>query len=270
MLGAMASQTTTVPERAGYGAGCYRRAIRLEAGEGEVRGELADDFHHFAVTLRHDGSKVTDVAGEGIRVPWTTCTGAVPVLSRLAGADLASPLTDILRYTPARAQCTHLHDLACLAVTQAARAVAGVGAARRYDVAVPDRVRGETRAELRLDGWAFLGWHVEEDRIAAANPREWEGVKLTGRAFQERLVAEADPDVAEAAFVLRRALFIATGRRHDFEAMTRASEFASVVGAACHTFDPARADEGRKIPGTVRDFTDGLQGIFDRPGDTDA
>jgi len=260
----MASEPKTLPHRRDYGRGCYRRSIRLAGDAREVCGELADDFHHFGVRLRHDGERVLAIEGEGVRMPWTTCAGALAPLRRLEGARLASSLAALLAHTPARAQCTHLHDLACLAIAHAARLLAGGAPERRYDAELPDRQRGATRAALMRDGEACLRWSLEGSAVVAACPDDFDGVSLVGRAFRERLGALRDPERAEAAFVLRRAVFIGTGRRHDFEAMQRAGQFATVVGAACHTFDPERVDHARKIHGTVRDFTGSPERIFER------
>jgi len=52
-------------------ADAYRRRIRVRAVEPDVVvSELEDDFHHFVVTLRHDGEKVL------------SCDNAVPHLLR--------------------------------------------------------------------------------------------------------------------------------------------------------------------------------------------
>ncbi|HKJ24475.1 MAG TPA: hypothetical protein VKB65_06610, partial [Myxococcota bacterium] len=94
------------PTRADFGGGCYRRRILLEAEGAEARGELADDFHHFAVRLRHDDARVVEVRGEDVRVPWVTCPGALAPLRRMEGVALSRTLPGILRHTDAREQCT--------------------------------------------------------------------------------------------------------------------------------------------------------------------
>ena len=72
-----------------YGEGVYRRRIRLTASPGAVKAELEDDFHHFATTLHHDGKYATQVVGEAIRYPWTTCPAATLRLEALAGLPLS-------------------------------------------------------------------------------------------------------------------------------------------------------------------------------------
>jgi len=257
-----------VPERPGYGEGIYRRSVRLASRDGEVRGELADDFHHFAVRLAHDGERAIAVEGEDVRVPWTTCPGALEPLRRMEGAPLGDSILAAFGHTRAREQCTHLHDLACLCLTHAARDAV----ARRYDIAVPDRVGNATEATLHRDGREVLRWRVRKSTVEEATPERFAGAPLGGMAFLGLLVREldAEPDLAEAAWMLQRAVFIAQGRRHDFEGIAEARVFAPVVGPVCHTFAPSRVADARRVHGTVRDFTDGPERIFDREEEIDA
>lgn len=253
-----------LPTRSDFGSGCYRRAIVLEADGAEVRGELADDFHHFAVRLRHDRERAIEVHGEDVRVPWATCPGAVEPLRRMEGTPLDRSLPDLVRHTDARAQCTHLHDLACLAVAHAARVAEGGQATRRYDVAVPDREAGATRARLARDGEPLATWHVAGLGLDHVEPPPLAGMPLRGAGFHRFLAGLADPDLAEAAWVFQRAIFISMGRQWDFDRMDGAWHFAGVVGSSCHTFDPGRIGEARRRHGSVRDFAHAADRIFDR------
>lgn len=255
-----------LPSRKDYGTGCYRRRIRLESETSSVVGELADDFHHFAVELSIEDGRVADVRGQDIRVPWTTCPGAVEPLRKMIGAELATPLSALTRHTQARAQCTHLHDLTCLAIAHAARSERGGPAVRVYDVELPDRVQGRTTPTLRTDGQASLAWTVEGSAIVDSTPPAFVDHPLSGRGFQEALarLSDSDPDLAEAAWILQRAVFVGTGRRHDFEQMPDATHFAPVVGAACHSFSEERVQSALRIYGTVRDFTTTPERIFER------
>lgn len=255
--------------RADYGSGCYRRRIRLEAGPASALGELADDFHHFAVDLTVLNGRVATVRGQDIRVPWTTCPGAVEPLQKMIGAEVTAPLSSLMRHTPARAQCTHLHDLTCLVIAHAARVERGGPAVRVYDVELPDRVAGRTKPTLRRDGQTSLAWTVEGSTIVDSAPPAFVDHPLSGRVFQETLagLADSDTDLAEAAWILQRAVFVGTGRRHDFEQMPDATHFAPVVGAACHSFSEERVESALRIYGTVRDFTTTPERIFERSTD---
>ena len=81
----MTTATPSIQRRADYGNGCYRRAIKLEGDPASVRGELVDDFHHFAVDLRVDAGHVQEITGEDIRVPWTTCPGVATEFASVVG-----------------------------------------------------------------------------------------------------------------------------------------------------------------------------------------
>ena len=253
-----------LPARADYGTGCYRRRIVLAAGKGEVRGELGDDFHHFGVRLVHDGREVTQLEGEDVRVPWTTCPGAVEPLRRMRGAPLTRSVLEAFRYTAPREQCTHLHDLACLAVVHAARVVAGGAPRRRYDVTLPDRVKGGAVADLERDGTRVLRWVLQGQQITHSEPAGWGDLRLGGKDFHRRLRDARDADLVEGAWLFQRAIFVGIGRRHDFEAMPDAGVFAPVVGAACHSFAPERVAQAHRVRGSVRDFSASPDGILDR------
>lgn len=242
--------------------GTFRRSIALESRGGEVRGELADDFHHFAVRVVHDGERAVEVEGEDVRFPWTTCAGALVPLRRMVGAPVSARVLEVFKHTRPREQCTHLHDVACLALTHAAR---GEGR-RRYDVALPDRVRGATEAVLRCDGEDLLRWRLAGHRVERSTPDVFDGLLLATSPFLDFLLDELRdrPALVEAAWILQRAVFIGGGRRYDFEGMREAKDFAAVMGAACHTFAPERVGDAKRVGGTVRDFSDAPERVLDR------
>jgi len=244
-----------VPPRSDYGTGCYRRAIRVRCEGDAVVGDLADDFHHFAVRVRHDGAAVTEVSGDGVRVPWTTCPGALEPLRRMEGVALSQPLLQLVRHTPAREQCTHWHDVACLAIVHAWRALRGGNPVRRYDVELADRVDGETPCAIRRDERPLFVWRVRGLQIVDGAGSAFTGLQIGRPEFREALATQSDPDLQEAIWVLYRAAFIGLGRRWDFDQLKTAAEFSSLAGA-CHTFSPERMADARRIRGTVRDFTE--------------
>ncbi len=117
-------------------AGRYRRLIDLRRQDDRTAvGWMEDDFHHFGVTVVHDGGVVVDVRAMAVRYPWTTCPGATEPLKALVGKPLVSRSSDIGGLIDMRVQCTHLFDLAGLVLAHAARG----GDHRRYEVTVLDR-----------------------------------------------------------------------------------------------------------------------------------
>jgi hypothetical protein len=236
--------------RPAYGSGVYRRRILLSAEGTRVRAELEDDFHRFAVELDHDGRSVLAARGEAARFPWTTCPGATARIEALAGVPLLARAVELAGHADASLHCTHMYDLAALALAHAAAR----RARRRYDAAVTDRVQGACRATLARDGTPLLDWQVQGHQLGG--PAPWKGVSLRGRGFLDWLDANLDPDTAEAGLVLRRALFIALGRATDLDGVARASEIQPLTGASCHTFQPGVAGRAQRMQGATRDWTD--------------
>ncbi len=201
------------------------------------------------MVLRHDGEHVSEVDGEAIRYPWTTCPGAVEPLRALMGMPLARSATAARSHTDVRMNCTHLFDLAGLAVAHAA---AG-REVRQYDATVPDRRHGRTRAVLHRDGEPCLEWELDRQTITAPEP--FAGVALRGSFLAWVQETFADEDMAEAAGVLRRACEISFGRGVDLDAVGRASELGEMVVGSCHSFQPGTIDQAVRVKGTTLDFS---------------
>jgi len=58
-------------------------------------GWLEDDFHHFGVTIEHEGGRVVDVRMAAPRTPWSTCPGAAKPLQALLGKPLVARASDV-------------------------------------------------------------------------------------------------------------------------------------------------------------------------------
>ena len=155
---------------------------------------------------------------------------------------------DVAHHADIRLQCTHLYDAAVLAVANAARG----HASRIYDATIPDRDGDRARVTLARDGATVLAWHVDGMQITGPAPYAGQGM-LAG--FVKWCYATLDVEEAEAAQVLRRAVFIGLGRHYDFDRIPRAGGFAGVAGR-CHTFNEERIDEAARVHGTVRTLRD--------------
>jgi hypothetical protein len=242
-----------------YPSGAFRRRIRIASSSGEATAELEDDFHHFRVTVEHDGSRVTDVRGESVRFPWSTCPMAAAQLVPLTGMPLSDRSTAVGDVISARDNCTHMFDLAGLAVAQAARPEHDP---RQYDVVVPDAVDGRRRVTLERDGVQQLAWLVDRDTILEPEP-------FTGQALRGGFLAWAEAtlaaDTAEAAIVLRRACHIAFGRLQDLDVYADASPLLPIMSGACYTFQPERAPGAMRMKGTIRDFSHAPERMLTTP-----
>lgn len=131
---------------------------------GEVRAALEDDFHHFRVHLRHDHQTLIDITGEALRFPYSACPQATEPLRDLIGMRLSPIAHSVTRQTDAQHQCTHLLDLAGLALAAALRPPQ----VRRYDIQVPLRVNDRTEPSLQLNGVPFFAWVTQ---VCKSRPR---------------------------------------------------------------------------------------------------
>jgi hypothetical protein len=216
----------------------YRRRFRVVPGEGWVRSELEDDYHHMWVTLRHAGGVITAVEPEMVRAPWTTCPGALARLQQtFTGVALAEAPT---RMSEKATNCTHLHDLATLAAAHA-----GDRAALTYDILAEDPVNGRRRIELRRNGEAVMQWLEQDGRLI--EPAEAAGLTLLQlKPFIEGLDAEG----REQARILRWGAIVAHGRAIPLEDQSDATR----MPPTCFTFQPETKVKARRV-GEIRDFS---------------
>lgn len=227
----------------------YRRFIRLRAEPGKVFAEVEDNPHHFRVTLGHDGRHLQTIDSEAPRHPWTSCPGAGEPLRRLVGMSLSPHATAVGAVADARSQCTHMFDLAGLAVAHAYAHVEHGRERRDYACLVrADRESGHTVAELKRDGEPCLTWRVDGEVILEPSP--YTGVHLHAR-FMAWAEAALDLETAEAALVLRRACFVAPSRFFDLDTVDRASQLNNMLGR-CHTFSDGVVDTALRVRGSHR------------------
>jgi hypothetical protein len=193
--------------------GALRRRIEIATrggpqGPGEARAAVEDTYHHFRVIVRFDEGRVTGAQAQSLRFPFSSCPAASGQLVQLEGMALSSVSSSVTKQTDASIHCTHMLDLAGLAIAAAARGIAR----RRYDCLAPDRVDEITHPSLLRDGQPLLSWTVEHDEIIAPEPYAGHGLRQGFAGWALRNLSE---DEAEAAIVLRRATNISIGRRLD-------------------------------------------------------
>ena len=241
----------------------YHRKIRLTAqGDAErplVIGELADDPHHFRVRLRHDGAKVLDIEGEAVRHPWSTCPEAMAPIRALIGMPLSQDATAIGAVTPANRNCTHLYDLAGLAVAHAASG----RAQRLYHAVVSGDARDATHATLDRDGARMLDWQIRGElaQSTLVGPPPFGGTPLYG-GFMAWAHENLSPDLAEAAIVLRRACMIGSVRHQDLDQLSHAPQAMQVRGQ-CYTYTEGVAERATRMVGSRKDFTTSSETLLD-------
>ena len=235
--------------------GVFRRHVRTRAVAGAVYADVEDDAHRFGVTMRHEGGVVTRVEGRAIRTPWTLCSDAQAALSGLVGMRLAPTPLAAARHTDQKQQCTHMFDLAAIAISHAAR---GIGE-REYRVEAPwyepDAPRTMT---LRRDGELLWTWTLVRDRIVAPEPFAAIGVRPLLKWCEQH---SSDPDMLEAIFVMRRAVLVSGTRTVELDLTRVASDTGHGVGA-CFVHHRDRIHLALRNRGTTLDFTDDASGML--------
>lgn len=229
--------------------GIFRRRVSVatrttNAGAIEARCAVEDDFHHFRVLLEAREGVVTAVGTDARRSPNSLCEAAGHQLRELVGMELDPACAAVLTRTDQFQQCTHQLDLAGLGVA----AMALNRPRRSYEATVPDRVDGRTVATLCVNGEPMLLWEVVGMTIEG--PAPYQGRSL-GAGFTQ-FTRSLSRDEAEAALVLRRALFVSQGRGVDLGTIGGRGP----VGG-CWAWQPERMAQIRSLPENRRDFSDG-------------
>jgi hypothetical protein len=225
----------------------FRRRVDIVAqpgdGSGEVRAALEDDFHHFRVWVRHHAGEVTAIGGEALRYPFSMCPQACGPLQLLLGMKLDRIAHSVTRQADASHQCTHLFDLAGLAIAAAARG----DHQRRYDIDIGRRIANRTRATLIRDGIEELVWDVNGTMIEG--PMPYCGINLR-EGMARWALNTLDEEAAEAALLLRRCTLISMGRAFNLD-----EEIHAANTGLCYSQQPERAEQALRMKGSTLDFT---------------
>lgn len=238
--------------RIGRPGGAYWRRVRIERlDDVTVRAALEDDFHHFSVELTHDGSHALRFTATSTRWPWSTCPDAGSQLGALDGMELSPRSTAVAAVADPHLQCTHLFDLAGLAVAHATRS----DARRTYDIEIPPAAAdGQRVVRLSRNGAPHLEWTLDYG-TGLTSPAPFTEAPWRG-GFIKWADATLSPDEAEAAIVLRRACDIGMGRGMDLEAYRTAEELADLMTGVCYTMQPDVMPNAHRQIGSIRDFAD--------------
>lgn len=242
--------------------GTFRRLIDLNTWDANtVVGWLEDDYHHFGITLVHDGIHITDVRVAEPRHPWTACPGAAAPLAELVGKPLFSRCSEVGHHIDMRRQCTHLFDLAGLLVAHAYhrrnhhRYHAVVS---RGDATDPHAPKGWVRGRLSRDEQPVLEWDVDLDNGAILQPASAVG-KSIDRGFRE-WIETMDETRAEHAFVLRRGIFVSRGRKITLTEPHVANDMG--MAAVCHNHQPEQRMTSVRILESIRRFNNDPKGML--------
>jgi hypothetical protein len=226
----------------------YARRIDVRTSPGRVVAEMEDFVHHFRVELEHADGVVTRAVGTGVRVPWTTCPIGAAGVARLAGAKVGPDTGDSWVGSDRTDQCTHVIDLAAVAVAHADRPSV------RYDARVSPGGGPQRRAVLLADGKPVLEWELEDDLVTSG---QFAGLRVRSRELKQRMREMADADQREHVAILRRACHIAPSRSIDLDDYQVASEIG-IIDSSCHTLQPQIAGTSRRVRGSARRTEEGF------------
>lgn len=242
------SQHITNPD---YGDGCYRRRIQLRQQTGVLSGALEDDCHGFRVRIAHDGKVVTGIEADTLRIPMSTCPGAIAPLQQLVGMELATPAAEIVARVPPRQNCTHLYDLALLTMAHARYH----SPLREYDIKISDMPRqgGNGIAEIYLDGERLHRWELQWTQIAAP-------ASLAGKPVLNGFAAWANHTFSgleqEAAFALSKGIFVSLARMYDLSQIAGQPALHDEARlGVCYSYSTGVVEDAIRLPDSVRDFS---------------
>ena len=238
------------PPNPDYGAGVFRRRMTLAGRVGEVAGELFDDFHHMRCGLAHDGEAVTAIAGEVLRFPFSTCAGADIALQELVGMRLDAG-ADLHREGRAQRNCTHLFDLAALAID-----FAPAQGARVIEIEIADaRAGGPVTARAWLDDTLIHDWHIADETICVP----FGGRSLFG-GFAPWARTQFAGEALQAALQIQKSALVARGRRYIVDrGGGDLTDEPERVGS-CFSFSEANFPVARRLIGYARNLRDGFPG----------
>lgn len=232
VLPRMRPKTLNYPINPDYGTGACYRHVTVAVADGRVTAYLTDNFHEMRCVVHHDGMVVTAIDGEAIRIPTSACPGAIGQLRALVGLPIGTPTREFYRGALASSHCTHLLDLAVIAIRHCGQARETTS----YDATVPDEIAGETTVEIGRNGARVHRWLVRDGRIVAP-------CALRGRTLEKGFAAWAsevfDADDFEAATILARTWLIAIGRRYRVaDAAGEPTSLNPQMFGRCYAYSP--------------------------------
>ena len=232
----------------------YRRRIAITTVEpGVVVSDLEDDFHHFVITLRHDGRHVESVDAESERWPWSTCPAAAEPLRKLGEHAARPALHRRRRAGPIPKQnCTHQFDAACYAITHAA---AGRDRARVRHRGPRARPGDRRDARAACGSTATLGPRVGH-RLARhrragrrSTPRRGRAASCAGPTARSTRGRGRTRDHACGAAATSAWAAAWTSTRSRSPTSSRRN-----MAGVCHTMQPGVVEVALRHVGSIRDF----------------
>lgn len=241
------------PLRADYGTGAFRRRVRVQSTTDVVTAVLNDSFHSMWIRLHHDGDSVTEVEAELNRFPKTTCPSATSALAELRGLPLNADRRALFASGRTSRNCTHLLDMALLALRTVERRDCEV----IFDVEIPDIVDGCTELSALVNGKVLHRWRLNNDIIIA--PASFAGTALFG-GFAVWAESQFEGISLDAARIAQKSVFVSKGLIYkvDGEPPVRAIAEKHRHGQ-CHSFSSPSVEVAMDNVGYVIDTTESIE-----------
>lgn len=235
-----------------YGAGAFRRRIRLTKDGQCVLAMLDDNHHAMWCRLHHNGRVAVRFESAMLRVPLTTCPAAAALLDELIGLLLSTDRNALFAGGRARRHCTHLFDIAALAFLFAT----APEDSRTIDVLIPDNRAGRLTVSGMLNSEPALEFVVEGERIVC--PPELADQHLK-RGFVSWASARFDGVLLDVALMMQKAFMVAEGWPYliDRQPGRRITDAIDLAGA-CFSYTEPRFSEAREVSPHVIDFSNGV------------
>lgn len=236
------------PLNPGYGDGIFRRRLTLTGAAGLVTAELFDDYHHMRCRLAHDGDRIADISGEVLRFPFSTCGGADAALRELVGLALNAG-ADLYRDGRPQRNCTHLFDLAALAID-----FAPAPGQRTIDIEIEDqRADAPAAARARVDGALVHDWRIARETILAPYPD-----RSLFRGFVPWARARFEGPPLQAALQIQKSVLVARGRRYIVDRSGGGLTDEPGRIGSCFSFTEPNFSLAQRLYGYARDLRDGI------------
>src|ERR1700730_9209991 len=154
--------------------GVFRRRIRIASDECHATADLEDNQHRFGVDIIHNGHAVKEIKGRALRTPWTTCALAASELRTLVDTGLLRSPFAVLHQISIAKHCTHMIDLAAIAVSAAARTVRQRQYDAVFELSNKDGVDWRI-GTLKRDGTAPTRWIIRDGLVC--EPKQYAGLE---------------------------------------------------------------------------------------------
>lgn len=217
-----------------------------------VLATLDDNHHAMWCRLHHDGQAAVRVESGMPRVPLTTCPAAAALLDELIGLPLSTVRSDLFAGGRARRQCTHLFDIAALALLFAN----APEDSRTIDVVIPDDLAGRLTVSGMLNGETAIEFVVQSERIASPPELAGQHLKLGYVPWASARFGGAYLDVA---LMMQKAFMVAEGWPYLIDRQPgRGVTDATELKGACFSYTEPRFSNAREVAPHVIDFSRGV------------